>query len=103
MSEFVKVAQVSDLADGEMKSVSVGSRDVLLAKMGDDFFAVDNACPHVGAPLSQGHLRDGIVTCPLHGWQYDVTNGEGKMPPGSQIGCFKVKVDGDDVFVAEPE
>lgn len=64
------------------------------------FYAIDDACPHQGASLSEGEVRGCVVTCPWHGWEYDVTNGKLLAPPGSlNATTYRVVVEGDDVLV----
>lgn len=75
MGEFVEVSTVDELKDGTMKAVTVGEREILLARVGDKYYAADNRCPHMGGDLSRGKLGGTIVTCPRHGSQFDLTNG----------------------------
>ena len=64
MSNFIQVGTISDLTDGSMKEVTAQGRPILLARVGDKFYAADNICPHMGARLSQGTLQGSVVTCP---------------------------------------
>jgi 3-phenylpropionate/trans-cinnamate dioxygenase ferredoxin subunit len=75
MADFTELLKVDDLKNGQMKAYMAGGREVLMAKVGDKFFAADNRCPHFGGNLSQGKLDDTIVTCPRHGSQYDLKDG----------------------------
>jgi len=75
MGKFVEVAKKGELAEGAMKEVSVEGRKILLARVGDKYYAVDNICPHMGAALSSGKLGGTIVTCPRHGSQFDLSDG----------------------------
>ena len=76
MGEFVAVAQPGELKDGAMKAVKVAGREILLARVGDKYYAADNRCPHMGGNLAQGTLAGTVVTCPRHGSQFDVSNGK---------------------------
>lgn len=67
MAELVEVSKTGELAEGTMKRVSVGGREILLARVGDTYYAAGNRCPHMGGNLSRGKLEGTIVTCPLHG------------------------------------
>jgi 3-phenylpropionate/trans-cinnamate dioxygenase ferredoxin subunit len=73
---LVEVAKSTELAEGTMKEVSVQGREILLARVGDKYYAADNRCPHMSGKLSQGKLEGTIVTCPLHGSQFDLSNGQ---------------------------
>jgi len=75
MSSLVGVSKTSELEDGTVKGVSVNGREILLAKVGDKYYAADNRCPHMGGKLSQGKLEGFVVTCPLHGSQFDLRDG----------------------------
>lgn len=75
MEDFVEVANIDDLADGQMRMVKLGDKELVLARIGDDFYAADNHCPHMGGNLSAGTLSGKIITCPLHHSQFDITDG----------------------------
>jgi 3-phenylpropionate/trans-cinnamate dioxygenase ferredoxin subunit len=75
MTEFVEVPEGKELKSGQMKMFNVGKREILLARVGDDFYAADNHCPHMGARLSEGTLQKTIITCPRHHSQFDLTDG----------------------------
>jgi len=100
MAEFEKVAKVSDIGPGEAKVVQAAGHDVALFNADGKFYAIDNVCKHQGGPLGEGMLQGTEVTCPWHGWTYDVTNGQCTMNPGVSVACLKVKVEGDDVHVS---
>jgi 3-phenylpropionate/trans-cinnamate dioxygenase ferredoxin component len=75
MSNPVEVGKSGELAEGTMKEVLVQGERILLARTGSNYYAADNRCPHMGGQLSQGKLEGTIVTCPLHGSQFDLTDG----------------------------
>lgn len=64
--------------------------------------ALDGVCPHAGGPLGQGQLDGCVVTCPWHGWQFDVTNGQHCLTEAIRHGSLPVIIDGDDVLVELP-
>ena len=100
MSNFVRVAAVSDLKPGENKSVNVNGTDVALFNVDGQFFAIGNTCLHRGGPLGEGYLEGDVVTCPWHGWRYNVKTGANAMMPTAKVPNYQVKVDGNDVLVA---
>jgi 3-phenylpropionate/trans-cinnamate dioxygenase ferredoxin subunit len=59
-----------------MKMVMAEGREILLARVGDKYFATDDRCPHMKGDLSQGKLEGTVVTCPRHGSQFDITDGQ---------------------------
>jgi len=90
---------MADCPPGEARELVVGDRIVALVHVDDRFFALDGICPHQGGPLGKGHLSGGVVTCPWHGWQFDVTSGQHQSIPSLVQPALPVKVEGDDVFV----
>jgi 3-phenylpropionate/trans-cinnamate dioxygenase ferredoxin component len=115
MSEYAEVLKVGDLEDGAMKMVSVEGRDILLAKVGDTYYAADNKCPHLGGNLSGGTLEGSIVTCPKHGSQFDLADGHmvrwtdwsgiklsvAKLKSPRPIKTYEVKIEDDKILVAK--
>ena len=75
MADFVTVGTVNELAPGTMKEVTVEGAPVLLAKIGDKFYAAQGRCPHMGGILANGTLEGVVVTCPRHKSQFDLTDG----------------------------
>jgi len=76
MSKFTEVAKIEELKSGTMKTVIAEGREILLTRVGDKYYATDNRCPHMKGDLSQGKLEGTIVTCPVHGSQFDISNGQ---------------------------
>jgi len=75
MGEFIEVSKIDELKDGTMKAVNVAEREIILAKVGDKYYAANNRCPHMGGRLSDGSLDGMTVTCPRHGAQFDLSDG----------------------------
>jgi len=75
MAEWLNAIAIKDLKDGQMAEVTVTGRSILVARVGDKFYAANNTCPHMGGNLSQGTLEETIVTCPNHGSRFDLTDG----------------------------
>ncbi len=80
--------------------VTVSGRHVALFRLGDEFFALDNMCLHRGGPLCDGPIdASGVVTCPWHGWSYEIKTGT--MVQDRRVGVSRhdVQVNGDLVAV----
>lgn len=75
MTEFIEISGANELKSGQMKMFQIGKREILLARVGDNFYAADNRCPHMGGRLSEGKLEQAIVTCPRHRSQFDLVDG----------------------------
>src|SRR5262245_62109406 len=99
MSEFHAVCRVEELPEGEGKTVAVGEKLIALFRENGRYFAIDDVCPHMGASLSGGYLEKGIVTCPWHAWRFRLADGAWADNPRIKIGCYLVRVAGDEVQV----
>jgi 3-phenylpropionate/trans-cinnamate dioxygenase ferredoxin subunit len=114
MGTFVPVAKTGELKNGAMKQVNVSGHDILIAQVGGKYYAADNRCLHMGGNLSQGKLEGTVVTCPLHGSQFDLQDGHvvrwlkgsgvlsslTKAVKGDkQLATYKLKTEGDSIMV----
>ena len=99
MSRFVRVANVRECPPGSAGEFVVGDRIVALFNVDGQFYALDGICPHQGGPLGKGRLTGCIITCPWHGFQFDVTTGQHLTSKTLVHPRFNVKVEGDDVLV----
>lgn len=95
----IKVASLSEISPGNSKVVSVADKTVALFNVENSIFAIENTCPHRGGPLGEGMLEDSIITCPWHGWQFNVKDGSSPVIPGAKINTIKVILKGDDVYL----
>jgi nitrite reductase (NADH) small subunit len=96
---FEKAARLSEIPAGSIKEVQVAGQTVALANVGGTFYAINNTCLHRGGPLGEGQLDGNVVTCPWHGWQFDVTNGKAVQNPNAGVSCYQTEIRGEDVFV----
>jgi 3-phenylpropionate/trans-cinnamate dioxygenase ferredoxin subunit len=100
MSDFVRIAKVSDLSDPGKLLIEVDDRLVALFHVGGQFYAIDDVCTHDGGPLAEGRLEDHTIACPRHGAKFDIRTGQALTMPATQpTASHEVKIDGDDVFV----
>lgn len=113
MSNLIQVGTISDLTDGSMKEVTAQGRPILLARVGDKYYAADARCPHMAGKLPQGKLEGTVVTCPRHSSQFDLTDGRvvrwlkggiytavGKLLKAPRpLVTYPVKLDGDKIMV----
>jgi nitrite reductase/ring-hydroxylating ferredoxin subunit len=100
VSEFVRVAALSEIPPGRMLAVRAGGEEIALYNVEGSIHATRDSCTHQQYPLSKGALRGRTVKCALHGWEYDVTTGEYQGNPAVHVRCFPVKVEGDGVWVS---
>lgn len=99
MANLARVASTADLEPGQCKVVEAGGRQIALYNVGGTFYATDNTCLHRGGPLGEGFLDDTTVTCPWHGWTYDVTTGVCPINPNICVKTYRVKVEGTDLHL----
>ena len=96
---FVRVAGTTEVPAGTIKEFGIGGTSIALANVGGKFHAISNVCLHRGGPLGQGILEGGVVTCPWHGWQFDVLTGKTVQNANFGVNCYAVEVRDDDIFV----
>jgi nitrite reductase (NADH) small subunit len=94
----VRVASRSEIPAGSIKEFNVSGKAIAIANLGGKFHAISNACLHKGGPLGRGTLEGEVVTCPWHGWQFDVINGKAVQSPAMAVACYLVEVRGEEVF-----
>ena len=97
---FVTVARVENIAPGGRPGrVTVDDRWVGLFNLEGEYHAIDNLCLHRGGPLCEGAVRGTVVTCPWHGWQFDVTTGAMIQDPGVGVSRHDTRIAGDEIQV----
>jgi len=94
-----RIGSVNDFRKGQGKVVSVKGQDVAVFNVDGRIFALNNTCPHRGGPLGEGELDGPVVTCPWHGWRFDVETGVSPVVPTVSAKKYEVKIEGNDVFV----
>ncbi len=103
MQNYIRVARASDVPVGHCRVVAAGNRPIALFHVGESFYATDNTCPHHGGPLGAGSLEGQIVTCPWHGWMFDVITGVCPAIPNITVKSFPVRVEGGEIYLALEE
>ena len=96
---FARAAKTNEITPGTIREFQVEGKAIAVANVGGKFYAINNTCLHRGGPLGQGVMDGNIVTCPWHGWQYDVTTGKIGQNPKVGVDCYAVEVRGEDIFV----
>jgi nitrite reductase (NADH) small subunit len=99
MPDWHRLADVSECPPGSAGEYVAGERIVALFNVDGTFYALDGICPHQGGPLGKGSLSGCIVTCPWHGFQFDVTTGQHQTSQSLVHSRFPVKVEADAVWV----
>jgi len=100
MTNWTEIAKLEDIPKLGSRVVKTDTMDVALFRTRDDqVFALRDACPHKGGPLSQGIVHGTSVTCPLHNWKIDLASGEALGPDEGCTNVFPTKVEGGKVFL----
>lgn len=100
MSDFVKIAKVTDIPDPGKQTLEVDDALVVLFHVGGRFYCIDDVCTHDGGPLGEGDLCGHEIACPRHGAKFDVCTGKAlTMPATEATVAHEVKVEDGDVYV----
>ena len=102
MPGFVKMATIEELPPGTSREVEHEGRIFALFNVDGAILAIDGICPHQGGPLADGAVSGGVVTCPWHGWQFELETGRSTISARIKQSVYEVKVEGSDVLVAVP-
>ena len=98
-AQFVTVARVEDVPPGSVVAVEAGGEPIALANVGGALHAVQGECLHLQGPLGEGWLEGAVLTCPWHGWQYDVRTGENEFDRAICLRTYPVQVEDGEVGV----
>src|ERR1700674_1501621 len=96
---FARAAKTNEITPGTIREFHIEGKAIALANVGGKFYAINNTCLHRGGQLGQGVMDGKMVTCPWHGWQYDVTTGRVGQSPAAGVDRYPVEVRGDEGFV----
>jgi nitrite reductase (NADH) small subunit len=96
---FVRAGTMSDVPPGTIREFQVERKSVAVANVDGQIHAINGVCMHRGGPLGDGPLEGPVVTCPWHGWQYDVRTGKVGQNPAAGVECYVVEVRGEEIFV----
>ena len=96
---LLRAAKASEIPPGTICEFQLDGKMVAVANVDGKFYCIDNTCLHRGGPLGQGVLEGNVVTCPWHGWQYDVTTGKLTQNAAVGVDSYRLEVRGEDIFV----
>jgi 3-phenylpropionate/trans-cinnamate dioxygenase ferredoxin subunit len=98
--KWITVFKASEVKPGQHKNIEIEGDLIAVFNLGGKFHAIANVCTHDGGILTGGELNGKIITCPRHGAQFDITNGDVlRMPAFERVPSYEVRVEGDDVRV----
>ena len=96
---WCRIATVTECPPGSSLERVAAGQVVALFNVADEFYALDGVCPHQGGPLGKGQLNQCLLSCPWHGWQFDVRSGQNQVNVTINQPTFDVKVEQDCVYV----
>ena len=99
---WVPAGALSGIPDGGGAVIRRGDAEIGVFRSGDRVWAMDNRCLHNGGSLADGMVREGVVTCPLHWWRYDLATGARLGAGDLRLACYEVKVRDGEVLVRCP-
>jgi nitrite reductase/ring-hydroxylating ferredoxin subunit len=104
MTEFIKVAELDEIDEGELLGIEVDGEPICLANVNGEICAFTDNCTHISGPLNEGELDDDVLTCPWHGAQFNVRTGKVLRGPARQdIQTYSVKIEGKAILVSLPD
>ncbi|NKB80470.1 MAG: Rieske 2Fe-2S domain-containing protein [Nitrospirales bacterium] len=99
MADVIRVAGVEDVMPGKGIVAEVNGKSIAVFNVEGMLYAIDNTCVHRGGPLGEGDLDGEVVSCPWHGWEYNVKTGACVNNPSACVVSYPVQIDGSDVKV----
>ncbi len=99
MYQWIPVAKPEDIPPGQCGEFMAGDRMVAVFHVDGRFHALDGVCPHQGGPLGKGALEGHVVTCPWHGWQFDVRDGQHQFAPSVRQPTLPTRVENGQILV----
>jgi nitrite reductase (NADH) small subunit/3-phenylpropionate/trans-cinnamate dioxygenase ferredoxin subunit len=99
---FQPVARLGEIPAGSGKTLEVNGRLVAVFFDGTSYSAIDDLCPHMGASLGAGVLRDGTVVCPWHAWRFRLCDGAWCDSPNLKVDVFETRIVGETVEARVP-
>lgn len=96
---FLRAARRDEIPAGTIREIRLEERTIALANVDGRFYAIDNVCLHRAGPLGKGKLAGSVVTCPWHGWTYEVSTGRVTFNPEMTVRTYAVEERDDDIWV----
>lgn len=93
------VAKISEVPSFGKKVVSVSGKEVLLINIKGTVYACENECPHQGSPMNAAIVKDGTISCPRHGYRFNLSDGSCSDHPEFILRTYPVQLSGDDILI----
>jgi len=102
VADYTRVGSVKEFRDGRGRLVRLNGEPVAVFRRGDRWYAIQDACPHMGASLSDGKLDGEHVVCHWHDWKFELATGQGDRRWWARARVFDVKIEGEDLLLRAP-
>ena len=100
-SQWIDVAASDAIKDNMAMEVVFGTQIVAIFRVDGALYALDGMCAHQGGPIAEGNIQDGCVTCPWHGWQYELATGIQTINRKPLQKCFEVKEEDERIWIKD--
>ena len=97
---FERATKIEEIPPGQIREITVSGKPVAVANVDGKLFAINSVCLHHGGPLGDGELEGTVVSCPWHGWQYDVRSGENEFDLAIRLRTYDVQVEDGEIRVS---
>ena len=102
MNAFRKIARVEEVTSHRPLRILFEDEEYVLFRTGDEVFGIRNRCPHqLFSLLHEGTLEEYILTCPMHGWKFDIRSGA-SVAGGGRLAPLEIQIDGNDILARLP-
>ena len=91
MPKWSKIGPISNYQNSNQWLIEINNRPIALFRYNNEYYAIKNSCAHQGYPLAEGNLKDCMIECPLHGWVYDIRDGNCLSLPDKKIMTYKLR------------
>lgn len=96
----IKIALLEDIPVGKARIVSIpGGEEIALFNIDGKILALTNECPHDGGPLGEGYIEDCKVTCPWHGWEFNIATGACTNVEGEEAKRYDIEVENGEIYL----
>lgn len=99
---LIRVCRADEIPEGGAKLVRVLARRVAVFRLDGQLYAIEADCKHMKASLVGGRIEGTVITCPAHGWRYDITTGECLTEPWARLRQYETKVNGGVIYLNLP-
>ena len=96
---MIFAAKLSEVPNFGKKVVSVIGQEILLINIKGEIFASEIECPHQGSPLHSGIVKEGYLSCPRHGYRFDLKTGNCLDNPAFTLKIYPVQIQGEEIHV----